>query len=347
MGAGTYDHRSKVRERTVLKSTGELVSQTERLVGSVRTSTAIRRRRRPKPLDTTSAQWRKVTTPSETYEESGGMFLKSGTAAYCWPSGPITYQNKSSEGSQAMAVDRATRAFASNTGAGISAIEMPSTVRMIGRRAKTFYDVVRLSGKGDFRGVQRAMKRATGYNISNKTVEHLSRKYGSGNFSFARASAAWLEYNFGWKSFFQSIYDSATQLASSQQVHRKSSRYEGAKAGFQAEITNNRQFNLNKLGLTNPLEIAWDAVRLSFVVDWFVPISPFLRSLSAGRGLGRIYGYSTYTVEDRTFTNLRLMKIDEKFYRRSIKYSAFNLRIAPTGGLWKTVTSLALLQGLR
>lgn len=347
MGAGTYDHRSPVQERTIVTKTGQLVSQSQRQVGSVRTSTAIRRRRRPTPLDTTGAQWRKVTIPSETYEVTSGMFTSSGTAAYCWPSGPVTYQQKNSQGSQAMAIDRATRAFASNTGAGISAIEMPSTVRMIGRRAKTFYDVVRLSGKGDFRGVQRAMKRATGYNISNKTVEHLSKKYGSGSFSFARASAAWLEYNFGWKSFFQSIFDSATQLASSQQVFKRSSRYEGAKAGFQAQITNNRQFNLNKLGLTNPLEIAWDAVRLSFVVDWFIPISPFLRSLSAGRGLGRIYGYSTYTKETRTFSNLKLTKIDETFYRRSIKYSAFNLRIAPTGGLWKTITSLALLQGLR
>lgn len=348
MGAGTYDKRSKVREREIDITTGQVIWQGDRLVGSIRTSTAILRRKRPKPLDTTSASWYTSITPSETYESGGKRFRKYGTAAFCWPRGPLTETHKSTAAGMDTAVDRATRSFASNTGAGISTIEMPSTIRMIGRRAKTFYDVVRLSGKGDFKGVKRAMKRATGYNISNKTVEHLSRKYGSGNFSFARASAAWLEYNFGWKSFFQSIYDSAEQLANSQkQQYRKSSRYQGARAGFQAEVTNSRAFNLNRLGLTNPLEIAWDAVRLSFVIDWFIPISPFLRSLSAGRGLGRIYGYKSYTKESRYYTNFKLYSHKKEYHRTSIRYSAFNLQIAPTGGLWKTITSLALLQGLK
>lgn len=347
MGAGTYDHRFDVLEREIVVADGREVWSGFRKCGSVRTSTAIRRRSRPSPLDTTSAIWETVTIPSRTYESGGKMFRKYGTAAFVWPNGPFMDVVVSTQGNMNMAVDRATRAFASNTGAGISTIEMPSTIRMIGRRAKTFYDVVRLSGKGDFRGVQKAMKQATGYNISNKTVQHLSKKYGSGRFSFARAAAAWLEYNFGWKSFFQSIYDSAQQLAKSQQVYKKTSHYKGAKAGFQAQIANDRQFNLNRLGLTNPLEIAWDAVRLSFVVDWFLPISPFLRSLSAGRGLGRIYGYRSYTENTKSYTNLRLYSQREKYVRQSIRYSALNLQIAPTGGLWKTITSLALLQGLR
>lgn len=36
---------------------------------------------------------------------------------------------------------------------------------------------------------------------------------------------------------------------------------------------------LNRVGLTNPLNVAWELVPFSFVVDWFKPIGPFLSTL--------------------------------------------------------------------
>lgn len=346
MGAGTYNKMYNVQCQSTYIRTGQTGTYTRR-VGSVRSSSAIRRRRRPKPLGVTDATWTTRTISTDIMTVEYGAWRRTGTVDFCYPSVLPKYVEESTEDNVSTAVDRATRAFAANHGAGISVIEMPSTVRMIGRRAKTFYDVIRLSGKGDFRGVQRAMKRATGYNISSKTVDHLSRKYGSGRFSLARASAAWLEYNFGWKTFFQSLYDSVQQLVESEQVYRRSSRYKGARAGFVADITNRRQFNLNRLGLVNPLEIAWDAVRLSFVIDWFLPIAPILRSFSAGRGLGHIYGYRSHTRTKTTYINSYVYKTVEWYTRRRINYSVLNLRLSSPSGLWKTITSLALLQGLR
>lgn len=42
---------------------------------------------------------------------------------------------------------------------------------------------------------------------------------------------------------------------------------------------------LAQLGLTNPLEVAWELVPYSFVIDWFLPIGDWISSLSADAGL--------------------------------------------------------------
>lgn len=41
---------------------------------------------------------------------------------------------------------------------------------------------------------------------------------------------------------------------------------------------------LSSLGVTNPLEVAWELVPYSFVVDWFLPVGDWVRSLDAGLG---------------------------------------------------------------
>lgn len=42
--------------------------------------------------------------------------------------------------------------------------------------------------------------------------------------------------------------------------------------------------SLNSLGVTNPLEVAWELTPYSFVVDWFLPIGDYLNSLDATLG---------------------------------------------------------------
>jgi hypothetical protein len=41
---------------------------------------------------------------------------------------------------------------------------------------------------------------------------------------------------------------------------------------------------LTQLGITNPLELAWELLPWSFVADWFVPVGAYLSSLDATRG---------------------------------------------------------------
>lgn len=47
---------------------------------------------------------------------------------------------------------------------------------------------------------------------------------------------------------------------------------------------------LGRVGLTNPLDIAWEATPWSFVVDWFYPVGKFLNTLDATLGCTYVGG---------------------------------------------------------
>ncbi len=49
----------------------------------------------------------------------------------------------------------------------------------------------------------------------------------------------------------------------------------------------------SRLGMTNPLEVAWELVPYSFVVDWFVPVGNYLGALDATAGLQFLSGSRT------------------------------------------------------
>lgn len=54
----------------------------------------------------------------------------------------------------------------------------------------------------------------------------------------------------------------------------------------------------SQLGLTNPFLVLWEKLRYSFVIDWLVPIGPWLDSLTATQGTRFFSGY--YTVYEET-----------------------------------------------
>ncbi|DAD50150.1 TPA_asm: maturation protein [ssRNA phage Gephyllon.4_4] len=114
----------------------------------------------------------------------------------------------------------------------------------------------------------------------------------------------WLEYSFGWKPLIEDIYNALDHL----QNPIKSTRPKGsgrsthsvtvtsgsiasgfwsiqsafgvryAKCGCEVTINNYNLFLLNKLGLANPVAVAWELIPFSFVVDWFVTVGEFLNS---------------------------------------------------------------------
>lgn len=63
------------------------------------------------------------------------------------------------------------------------------------------------------------------------------------------------------------------------------------------KCTNPRQAVLSSLGLINPAEIVWEKVRYSFVVDWFLPIGPWLSSFSSDFGFDFASGTKSYKRE--------------------------------------------------
>jgi len=50
---------------------------------------------------------------------------------------------------------------------------------------------------------------------------------------------------------------------------------------------------LSTLGLTNPLDLAWETLKYSFVVDWFLPIGNWLQTFDATLGWDFIGGYTS------------------------------------------------------
>jgi hypothetical protein len=86
-------------------------------------------------------------------------------------------------------------------------------------------------------------------------------------------------------------------------------------------LSNPKLAELSSLGLINPLEIVWEVLRYSFVVDWFLPVGEWLGSLTADVGY-TFYGGSlskisrmvevpyTFQIEDVTYGGIRTRVIN-------------------------------------
>lgn len=132
----------------------------------------------------------------------------------------------------------------------------------------------------------------------------------------------WLEYQYGWKPLMSDIHagieliknssnkaflisatrrikDKRTDLQPSSGWVTKVSGFSDISCQFKcyAAIDDERVHLLNQIGLLNPLEVAWELVPYSFVIDWFLPVGNFLQALNATAGLNFIGGSVTWRVE--------------------------------------------------
>jgi hypothetical protein len=130
----------------------------------------------------------------------------------------------------------------------------------------------------------------------------------------------WLELQYGWKPLLSDVYGAVHHLAKRQSkfglpfVEAKASVADDVYLTTQHTsaigtinqarwlnrrtvetflvygMTNPVLAELSSLGLINPLEIVWEVSRYSFVVDWFLPIGPWLSALTADVGYTFITG---------------------------------------------------------
>lgn len=119
---------------------------------------------------------------------------------------------------------------------------------------------------------------------------------------------------------------------------------------------NPNRFLASQLGLTNPAHVIWDAVPLSFVADWFLPIGKFLGQFDsqvginlqecgisvACKGTGDYIFYApTAGRNETTFTSA------DSFNRIPVsdfRFPDFFERMKPlSSSLWQATTSLTLL----
>lgn len=78
---------------------------------------------------------------------------------------------------------------------------------------------------------------------------------------------------------------------------------------------------LSSLGLINPLEIVWEVIPYSFVVDWFLPVGGWLSALTAD------VGYSFVSGTKSTKTEMYFKGVSDLYYNAP----GYDVTITPSG----------------
>lgn len=121
------------------------------------------------------------------------------------------------------------------------------------------------------------------------------------------------------------------------------------------------------LGLVDPLEVLWDKVPYSFVIDWFLPVSTWISSCNASTGLHFLGGSVTNTVDSYYVASRSPIPVWQRYaYTYRVKGSPMTIGIqvhetrrtryagSPSpvlwamcrmpSSMWHLVTSLSLLR---
>lgn len=133
-------------------------------------------------------------------------------------------------------------------------------------------------------------------------------------YTFRSSAKAWLQLKYGWLPLMQDIHEGYNYLRDlsgqplllrvqegavrtdsfSATTSRFSMNYQVKQVGYcgiTAAVTGDFARGFNQGGLLNPLEVAWEVVPFSFLLDWFVPVGNVLQSYSGSAGLAFVDGY--------------------------------------------------------
>lgn len=187
-------------------------------------------------------------------------------------------------------------------------------------------------------------------------------------------SGQWLEYHFGWAPLLGDIYSASMVLTSDPNQFRQrgsctmvynttveQSQYREhitqkirSVCGAGIVVTNPNVALANTLGFLNPVQVAWDAVPFSFVIDWFVKVNQFLSRLNNMAGFAYVEPTQTMHSDVRVLfeykqANLRQYNSEAKVVVRQrtlgitpVMPTLRNLVMFPNASLWQAVTTSAL-----
>lgn len=193
--------------------------------------------------------------------------------------------------------------------------QVGQTYRLINNTIWRFVGVLRALKRGNFVAAQNALW--NGRNVKNRPDANLSKT--------KTLADNWLELQYGWKPLLSDIDGSIKAVAKLMSnntlvtVARGSSRKEigspplplmsvdvsiyvghrymttlhAARVGIRYKVADSTRVFLAQTGFTNPVNLAWEILPFSFVVDWFLPIGPWLEHLSAFDGLTFVDGFQT------------------------------------------------------
>jgi len=186
----------------------------------------------------------------------------------------------------------------------------------------------------------------------------------------------WLELRYGWMPLLQDLHGSVEELKLAMQRPRfqvivktmKETTEETRDLGQMPDGTHGTLWGSwtvrakvkaylridshleTRLGITNPMNLAWELLPYSFVIDWLIPIGDWLNSLDAGIGLTDIYGTVSWRnryLSTSTFGS-QIYVIEE--YSRSVFTALPDAplpRWSPSVGWGRVANAIALLTQLK
>lgn len=154
-------------------------------------------------------------------------------------------------------------------------------------------------------------------NIRPELVKRQHRELSVFKPSDKKVADLWLQYHFGWSPLISDMYSAVEVLTTpfpkkkirgtAKEHYQASGAFANqiysydVTARFKSQVTiqmYNPNLYLNaRLGLSNPLAIAWEAVPFSFLVDWFGNISDVLNSFTDFDGLDLTRPTSTWSAQ--------------------------------------------------
>lgn len=182
----------------------------------------------------------------------------------------------------------------------VAAAEGRETFEMVAKRVTGLYRAYKSLRKGDFKQFLRELS------VDPKR-KHRSLVRSASN----EASGLWLEYWFGWSPTVQDFGSAAMALSVNPvlasvversgasfilseksvtvgNVARRTITQSGrgiVRHGARFTLINENLFLANRLGLINPMLVAWELVPFSFVVDWFTKFGTYIESFTDLAGL--------------------------------------------------------------
>lgn len=211
---------------------------------------------------------------------------------------------------------------------GIALAQSNQAFAMIAKRSSSLLKFATKLKKFDLGGAWRALE-VTPTGLKRLKSQEIKLKKGAKHFA-----SNFLEVHFGWAPLVGDIYDAIETLQSPIPLGKVKgfgstpfnhldhwfqynsipsrgmvdifSRHIGkvkVRCGVEVEVNNPNLYLANRLGLTNPALIVYDAIPFSFVLNWFITIEQFLSQFNMFAGLNVRNPWMTVNLSDTCTTS--------------------------------------------
>lgn len=300
-------------------------------------------------------------------------------------------------GTEALVYKVLQRARSNQVNLPVFIAELGKTSQMVVARATHLVFLIRAlkAGRfGDFYDGLRLEKRLTKSQIAARVTYH-RRNYGKNPLD--TAANIWLESRYGWLPFMMEVQSAVMTCLDLSERDVSKMGYAKAKQSVERDTEDpNYVFEVNpghtgiltenvredrrliwrfeilpesvpaRFGLTNPLDVAWELLPLSFVADWFLPIGDYIKSLDTNLrfrfadgsfGLKRtifrtaVINKSSYYDSASGIASSKYVRWERSPLSQNPAPSLLEFRLGVPGGWKQPVSAIALLhtelKGLR